>query len=97
MVWFAKHSGSGRREGKGMTSGSKVGEGVAEAFLRGVAYIPALGGWDRRGAPLPSAPGLMVEGGACAALFLLPPLTRAGRLGWRPRLRCGKEPALRWA
>lgn len=52
VVWFAKHSGSGRREGKGMTSGRKVGEGVAEAVLRGVAYVPALGGWDRRGAPI---------------------------------------------
>lgn len=69
MVWFAKHSGSGRREGKGMTSGSKVGEGVAEAFLRGAAYI-----LPQMGAPLPSAPGLMIEGGAMCC-FISPPST----------------------
>lgn len=83
-------SGSGRREGQGLTSGSKVGEGITEAFLRGVPYVPTLGGREGRSAPLPSAPGLMVEGKeACPSWASLPLLTGAGRMGWVPRLRQG--------
>lgn len=54
VLWFAKPCflvGVGR--GKGLTSGSKVGEGVPEAFLRGKPYISALGGQEGRSALLP--------------------------------------------
>lgn len=84
--WFL--SGSGRREGRGLTSGSKVGEGVTDAFLRGVPYIPTLRGREGRSAPLPSAPGLMVEGKeACPSRASLLLLTGADGMGWVPRLR----------
>lgn len=57
VLWFTKPSFLvGVRRGKGLTSGSKVGEGVPEAFLRGIPYIPALGGWGGRSALLPPAP-----------------------------------------
>ena len=58
VVWFVKTSflaGVGGREG--LPSGSKVGEGAAEAFSRGVPSPPALGGWEGKSALLPPAPG----------------------------------------
>lgn len=68
VVWIAETSFSvGEAGGKGLTSDDHVGEGIAQAFLRGVHYIPALRGWERS-ASLPYAPSLMVEGEeVCAA------------------------------
>ena len=62
VVWNVKTSFSvGVAGDKELTSDNVVGEGITLVFLRGVAYIPALRGWERR-ASLPYPPGLMVEG-----------------------------------
>ena len=62
VVWIVKTSFSvGVAGGKELTSDNEVREGIIRIFLRGVAYVPAMRGWERR-ASLPYRPGLMVEG-----------------------------------